>query len=135
MRALYKPDAAAFYARFFEIVKETRLIKLQNEITRFWKKYLSRGNALHFLVGYFLSPIGVPGFVRSGDYEDGDKKVSVRFERLWTIVSINGSDVYFRRLTGTFDGIAGPLSSDKEDSTPQLIHLSAPLDTCPKLRI
>jgi len=64
--------------------------------------------------------------MRSGNFEYGDKKVSVRFEKLWTIVSINGSDIYFRRLTGTFDGIAGPLPSVKEDSTPQSVHLSVP---------
>jgi hypothetical protein len=69
----------------------------------------------HFLFGYFFDPIGIPGFVRSGNYEYDGKKVSVQFTKLWTIVSVDGSDIYFRRLTGTFDGIAGPLPNGKVD--------------------
>jgi len=58
-------------------------------------------------LGWILNKLGLPGFVGDTDYDS--KKlhahVRVRRKRLFTIVSVNGLDVYFRRLTGRLDGV------------------------------
>ena len=58
-------------------------------------------------LGWILNKLGLPGFV--GDTEFRSRKlaahVRVRRRRLFTIVSVNGLDVYFRRLTGRLDGV------------------------------
>ena len=58
-------------------------------------------------LGETLNLLGFPGFVRKCDYEASvcDATVSVRTRDLFTIITVNGLDIYFHRLTGTIDGI------------------------------
>jgi hypothetical protein len=100
---------------------------ITEKLKRFWHKYMSRGNVLHFALGRLLNPLKVPGLMRPGNYGDQDTRVSVRVDKLWAIVSVNGTGLYFRRLTGTFDGIAHstPIIY-KEESTPQPVRLDEP---------
>jgi hypothetical protein len=86
---------------------------------------------MSFLLGLLFNPIGVPGFVRAGDNKDGDTNVSVQFLGLWTIIRIDGSDIYFRLVIGTFDGITVQLPMDKEVSAPQLARPCALSGTFP----
>lgn len=51
---------------------------------------------------------GIPGIVRECDYRSEGIDVSVKVRRgpLYTIITVNGIDVYFYRLTGGIDGVA-----------------------------
>jgi len=75
-------------------------------------------NALNF--------IRFPGFVRPCYYEAGICKasISVRTGVLFTIVTVNGLDIYFTRLTGKVDGVGfSPTSDCKLDEVPKSVHL------------
>lgn len=57
--------------------------------------------------------VGYPCVVREGHYESAATgvSVSVRALDLFTVVTVNGVDVYFYRLTGGIDGVGvGPSS-------------------------
>ncbi len=58
-------------------------------------------------MGRLLNLAGAPGFVRDCDYDASacQATVSVKTGQLFTVVRVNGMDVYFNRLTGTIDGI------------------------------
>jgi len=58
-------------------------------------------------LGWLVNGLGIPGFVHDADYRSRKlaAHVKVRRRRLFTIVSVNGLDVYFRRLTGRLDGV------------------------------
>lgn len=57
--------------------------------------------------GKVFNRLGCPGFVRDCDYEAVNFKgtVRVRRGRLFTVISVNGLNIYFRRLTGRIDGV------------------------------
>lgn len=57
-------------------------------------------------VGGWLTRLGVPGAVQPWEYTDAltGQHVQVRTSALFTILTINGRDYYFSRLTGRFDG-------------------------------
>ena len=59
---------------------------------------------------------GLPCHVQVGRYESRPLGVSVnvRASTLYTIVCVNGVDVYFRRISGAFDGISVSPSSCTE---------------------
>jgi len=48
-----------------------------------------------------------PGFVKKCEYRAGvcEALISVRIHELFTVVTVNGLDIYFHRLTGSIDGI------------------------------
>ena len=50
---------------------------------------------------------GIPGIVRDCDYSSSayDARIKVRAKDMFTIVTVNGLDIYFHRLTGSIDGI------------------------------
>lgn len=58
-------------------------------------------------VGKVLNLAGLPGFVRECEYRGDATSASIRVRRtdLYTVVTANGLDIYFNRLTGTIDGI------------------------------
>jgi hypothetical protein len=62
---------------------------------------------LAILLGRVLNWLGAPGFVRNGCFESlhGGVRVRVFCGELFTIVSVNGTDVYFDRLGGRLDGV------------------------------
>jgi hypothetical protein len=68
---------------------------------------MSEGTWIAALAGRLLNALGVPGFVREGDYrsERLDTRVHVHCDARFTVVSVNGVDVYFRRLSGRLDGV------------------------------
>ncbi len=69
------------------------------------------------MFGRILQWLRIPGFVRPFKYRDetGDMELGVRTSPRYTVVSINGKELFFRRETGTFDG-SGAMSLD--DVTP-----------------
>lgn len=62
-------------------------------------------------LGRMLNALGAPGFVRNGIYESADLRTRVRVScgELFTVVSVNGTDVYFDRLRGRIDGVGSGL--------------------------
>jgi hypothetical protein len=56
--------------------------------------------------GRLLNNFGLPGAIRSMDYQDivTGNHVAVSIGSLFVRVSINGRDYYFDRVTGKFDG-------------------------------
>lgn len=59
------------------------------------------------LWGRVADVLGFPGFVREGQYASDylGVNVLVRKSPLHTVVTVNGVDVYFYRLTGGIDGV------------------------------
>ena len=62
---------------------------------------------LRLWAGKLLNAIGVPGVVQPGTYQAGIGQASVRVTLgpLFTVVTVNGVDVYFDRFTGAVDGV------------------------------
>ena len=89
-------------------------------------------------VGRLFNLAGMPGIVRNCDYEASicQGSVSVRVGPLFTVVQVNGLDVYFHRLTGKIDGMGFSLVSGcKPESTPQLADFGElPVDSQPQLQ-
>lgn len=50
---------------------------------------------------------GIPGFVQECSYSGTTTKaeITVKYGALFTIISVNGLDIYFHRLTGSIDGV------------------------------
>jgi hypothetical protein len=63
-------------------------------------------------LGGLMNSLGVPGIVRDVEYKSQrlGTRVQVRRGKLFTVISVNGVNVYFDRLTGTIDsvGLAPP---------------------------
>ncbi len=59
------------------------------------------------LAGRLLNALSVPGFVSEADYrsERLGTHVRVRCGDRFTVVSVNGIEVYFCRLSGRIDGV------------------------------
>jgi hypothetical protein len=72
----------------------TRLVALAMTFLRFW-------------AGKVLNAIGVPGVVQPGTYEGAVGQASVRIAvgPLFTVITVNGVDVYLHRFTGAIDGV------------------------------
>jgi hypothetical protein len=66
-------------------------------------KYLSR---FKFSIAGILNKIKAPGLVREIEYFDEltSQRISVKNQSLYTVISIDGRDFYFNRLSGKFDG-------------------------------
>jgi hypothetical protein len=58
-------------------------------------------------IGQLVNLAGLPGFLRECDYDAGitDANISVRVHPLFTVVRVNGLDIYFHRITGVIDGV------------------------------
>lgn len=55
--------------------------------------------------GRILNLAGLPGCVRAGHHQSEFGTVRVRISPLYTVVTVNGVDVFFYRLTGGIDGV------------------------------
>ena len=64
------------------------------------------------LAGQFANLVGLPCVIREGHYRSPSLNVSVhvRTSKLFTVVCVNGIELYFYRLSGAYDG-AGVSSS------------------------
>jgi len=83
---------------------------------------------LRFWAGKVLNAIGVPGVVVPGTYEAGIGEASVRITLgpLFTVVTVNGLDVYIHRFTGAIDGVGFSLATGcKPAGTPALERSAA----------
>ncbi len=66
--------------------------------------------------GNLFNLAGIPGLVQECNYSGSSAKaeITVRHGGLFTIISVNGLDIYFHRLTGAIDGV-GSMSCCKPD--------------------
>ncbi len=90
---------------------------------------------IRFLCGRVLNAAGVPGVIVPGSYDAGltPASVSVVVGPLFTVVSVNGLDVYFDRFTGKIDGIGfSPPSGCRPGPIPESAHSDEPI-ACPPL--
>jgi hypothetical protein len=81
-------------------------------------------------LGALLNACGVPGLVRPTDYRSGRFGTHVRVicGQHFTVVSIDGKEAYFRRLTGTIDGVG---FTPAAEYTPAPARESRPRDEPP----
>src|SRR5262245_45054031 len=72
---------------------------------------------LRLWAGMLLKELGVAGVVQAGRYQAGIGDVSVRVTLgpLFTVVSVNGVDVYLNRFTGVIDGVGFGVASGVPD--------------------
>ena len=58
-------------------------------------------------MGKLANLAGLPCIVREGEYSSPSAGVTVRVRSssLFTVVTVNGVDVYFYRLSGEYDGV------------------------------
>jgi len=65
--------------------------------------------------GYVLNFLHIPGFVKHIKVYDRltNTNIEIRLDGFFTVVSINGKDFYFHRLSGEFDGSGITLACNK----------------------
>jgi hypothetical protein len=58
-------------------------------------------------IGKLWNALGIPAVVRRCDYRSDAIGATVKVEHrdLFTVITVNGLDVYFSRLTGSIDGV------------------------------
>jgi hypothetical protein len=80
-------------------------------------------------LGAVLNWLRIPGLVLPCDYKSGICKgaISVRTGVLFTVIQVNGLDIYFSRLTGKIDGVG---FSQVSGCTPTQAEVSAHPDEC-----
>ena len=57
------------------------------------------------VVGRGLTRLGVPGFIREGEYKGFGKQVKVHIEGTHTVISVDGVDIEVCRFTGRIVGM------------------------------
>jgi hypothetical protein len=69
---------------------------------------------LRYCAGKCLNVSGVPGPIADGDYRADVCRADIRARvgPLFTVVSVNGLDIYFDRFTGKIDGVGFSPSAD-----------------------
>ena len=78
-------------------------------------------------VCWLVNLAGFPGFVRAIDTDRHlDIRVKVQIEGIYTIITVNGIDVYFNRLSGTYDGVGYAPTDCSVDSTQESTPALAP---------
>lgn len=67
-------------------------------------------------LGQFLNWANLPGAITPLKYFDELTKtrIEVRNGRFFTVLSVNGRDFYFKRLSGEFDGTGMSLCSSRD---------------------
>ena len=81
-------------------------------------------------VGWTLNLAGFPGFIRPCKYESGlfGETIKVRLSSRYTIINVNGLDIYFERISGRIDGVGGhPTTGCISDYSAESAHPPASL--------
>jgi hypothetical protein len=69
-------------------------------------------------LGRALNALHIPCFLKHGDYHSkSGVRVEVRCGNLLSVVSVNGIDVYFDRITGRIDGVGSRDVSDYKSAS------------------
>ena len=77
-----------------------------------------------FYIGKLLNLAGYPALVRECEYASDalGARVKVTKSGLYTVISVNGLDIFFKRFTGEIDGVGASLGADcrvPDASTPE----------------
>jgi len=92
-----------------------------------YRVILSRARiCLRLFGGALFNLAGIPGLVQECHYKGAAAKAEITVSRgkLFTIISVNGLDIYFHRLTGSIDGV-GTMSGCKRDQVHESTVLPA----------
>lgn len=97
-------------------------MKKKNRTSRLARWWSWQALLLKQQVGRFLNCLGVPGFIRPMEMYDElitHTLLQVRATPLFTIISVDGRDYYFYRISGKFDGtgmcVSCPISANPLD--------------------
>jgi hypothetical protein len=76
--------------------------------------------------GAVLNLAGLPGFVREGSYRSSNgMTVEVSVNPLFTVICVNGVEVFFYRVSGEIDGVGISASPDcRGAQTPESVPAS-----------
>jgi hypothetical protein len=82
---------------------------------------------IRLALGMLFNLAGIPGLLRDCNYQAGvaDATIKVRVRDMFTIVTVNGFEIYFHRLTGSIDGV-GVMSDCKPDQAPESVLFHEP---------
>ncbi len=87
------------------------LVSAHNEKSKF--KIFTRTFAYHIYIFFYkiLNKIGLPGIIRESVINDDltNQKITIKTGVLFTVLTVNGRDYYFNRLSGKFDGTGSKL--------------------------
>jgi hypothetical protein len=87
---------------------------------------------LKMYVGRFLNLLGVPAVVRECEYsaQELGTKIRVKKTDFFTLITVNGVDVYFDRITGVIDGVGfTPDVCCKSDTTQESVGFDVQFET------
>ncbi|MDE2798660.1 MAG: hypothetical protein OXI94_08325 [Gemmatimonadota bacterium] len=82
--------------------------RMDNELTRPPKLWLNPSYVsfwVKYTIGRVLTRLGVPGFVREGEYEGFGKRVKVSIGGLYTVITVDGISIDICRYTGKITGM------------------------------
>lgn len=80
------------------------------------------------IIGRLSNAAGVPGFIKDCDYNSRQLGTTVRVRRgqFFTVVTVNGIDVFFNRFGGEIDGVGfSPASDCRQGGAPLSIGSAA----------
>jgi hypothetical protein len=90
------------------------------------------------LAGKAYNLAGVPGIVRDCDYSASvcNARIRVSAKEMFTIITVNGLDIYFHRLTGRIDGVGFGTTANSytTDEAPESAPLPEPASPSPRHR-
>lgn len=72
-------------------------------------------------IGRTMNTLGVPAMIHDCDYESEELGTKIKVKRgdRFTLLTVNGVDVYFDRITGKIDGVGfNPTADCTADRTP-----------------
>ena len=84
---------------------------------------------VRWLVGKVLNLCGFASPIRECDYTASicRARITVQQRELFTVIRVNGLDIYFHRLTGNIDGVGLNPSADYiQTATARLKHFGVP---------
>lgn len=80
-----------------------RAVAVRTERPSWWLRWKDRTASL---LGYLAARFGLPGIVRPFELRDEltGQRITLKVGLLFTRLTVNGRDYYFRRFSGRFDG-------------------------------
>ena len=73
--------------------------------TKKWFKRSYLSYRVRDAIGTALTRLGIPGFIREGEYEGFGKKIKVSTKGLYTIITVDRVDIDVCRFTGKIVGV------------------------------
>lgn len=92
--------------------KDTNITSAINEKSKFKILIRTLIYNISILFRKVLNKIGLPAIIRESIINDEltNQKITIKTNLLFTILTVNGRDYYFSRLSGKFDGTGSSLT-------------------------